>query len=59
MKASHPNKWAYGGVIVRIAWIGDPGEVRRWDGADERVEDGDRVLVLVTGQATRIVGVER
>lgn len=59
MKHSHPNRWAYGGIVQRVEWDGDPARFRCWDGEDRAVEPGDTVLVLFTGlPAVTFVGVE-
>lgn len=58
-EASHPDRWAYGGVIERVRWQGDPATIRRWDGRSEIVQPGDTLLVLQTGVPwAQTVGVE-
>lgn len=58
MNRSHPERWLYGGVLVRIDWRGGNAKLSCWDGVVRVVEAGDTVVALQTPAALTPVEVE-
>lgn len=58
MTHSHPNRWAFGGVLVWIDWTGSPAHIDCWRGDRHGVARGDAVLALRTGFGITAVTVE-
>lgn len=57
MKHSHPNRWAYGGILIRTTWDGGPVDLETPIYTIEHVAPGDRLLMLRTAANIQLVAV--
>lgn len=59
MKASHPDRWKFAGILRRMTYEGAPARIATWDGAVREARDGDALLVLQTGHGIQVAAIER
>lgn len=57
MKHSHPDRWLYGGILIRSAWTGEAHDVEAMNATIERLEPGDIALWLRTAGSIQLVAV--
>lgn len=46
---SHPDRWAYAGILKTETWPGEARVMRRWDGESVLVRRGEPIRILRTG----------